>query len=89
MQAINQIDFTCPNCKRERNVRYVSKRAVTHEGVTVEREVGFSIVYMDFNQWLAKATTRTSAYQRRVINYIRNHPNASLAEARGHKAKKL
>ena len=45
----------------------------------------FSKNYGNFQQWHSK-TARTTAYERRIINYIRNHPNANLAEARGHKA---
>jgi hypothetical protein len=51
------------------------------------QETGFSIKYSSFQQWQSK-TARTTAYERRIINYVRNHPNASLAEARGHRTKK-
>jgi hypothetical protein len=52
-----------------------------------QREKGFSKSYNSFNVWMEK-TTRTTSYQRRVISYIRTHPNATLAEARGHRAKR-
>jgi hypothetical protein len=51
------------------------------------RERDFSRSYTTFSIWMEK-TTRTSRYQQKVINYIKNHPNATLAEARGHKSKR-
>jgi hypothetical protein len=59
----------------------------TSVAIAHQREKRFSINYVNHHEWLNK-NTRTTAYQRRVINYIRNHPNASLAEARGHKIKR-
>lgn len=53
----------------------------------VRREKRFSNSYVNFQIWLEKST-RTTRYQQRVINYIRTHPNATLAEARGHRNKK-
>ena len=44
---------------------------------------GFSSKYDYYSKW-ATAKPRTRAYQRRVINYSRKHPNASLPQARGH-----
>lgn len=69
-------------------------RAIFHTRLPIEqqkevkREKGFSKSYSSFNVWM-EMTTRTTAYQRRVINYIRTHPNATLTEARGHKAKRF
>ena len=59
----------------------------TRVAIAQHREKRFSTSYLDFQQWLNN-TTRTTAYQRRVINYIKNHPNAKLAEARGHRVKR-
>ena len=50
------------------------------------QETNFSTKYNSFQQWQTQ-TVRTTAYQRRVSNYARNHPNATLAEARGHAKK--
>ena len=50
-------------------------------------EVRFSRAYVSFDVWLEKAT-RTTAYQRRIISYVRLHPNSSLSEARGHAKKR-
>lgn len=73
---------------REEQIRAIfQKKAIFEQQKEVQREKGFSKSYSSFNVWIDK-TTRTTAYQRRVINYIRTHPNASLAEARGHKAKR-
>ncbi len=55
--------------------------------VAQQKERRFSINYVNHHEWLNK-NTRTTPYQRRIINYLRNHPNASLTEARGHKDKK-
>jgi hypothetical protein len=46
----------------------------------------FSSNYANFQVWQMR-TKRTTAYERRVINYLRNHPNAKLREARGHRKK--
>ncbi len=62
-------------------------RATIEQQKAVQREKGFSKSYSSFNIWMEK-TTRTTAYQRRIINYIRTHPNATLEEARGHRAKR-
>jgi hypothetical protein len=74
---------------REEEVQkiFVQSAKETRVATAQQREKRFSIGYLDFQQWLSN-TTRTTAYQRRVINYIKNHPNASLAEARGHKTKR-
>jgi hypothetical protein len=47
----------------------------------------FSRNYRSFQEWQSR-TVRTTAYERRIANYFRNHPNASLAEARGHRAER-
>jgi hypothetical protein len=47
----------------------------------------FSSNYVSFQVWQER-TKRTTAYERRIINYLRNHPNATLREARGHRAKR-
>jgi hypothetical protein len=73
---------------REEQIRAVFKpRTVIEHQKEAKRERGFSTSYSSFDIWLEKIT-RTTAYQRRVINFIKNHPNASLAEARGHKTKR-
>jgi hypothetical protein len=72
----------------EEHIRAIFKtRPIIEQQREVQREKGFSKSYSSFNVWMEK-TTRTTAYQRRVINYIRNHPNATLAEARGHSKKR-
>jgi hypothetical protein len=49
----------------------------------------FSRKYLDLKHWQAKAkTARTTRYQQRIINYMKHHPEASLAEARGHRTKR-
>jgi hypothetical protein len=47
----------------------------------------FSRGYVSFQQWHSE-TGRTTAYERRVTSYMRNHPSATLSEARGHKTKR-
>jgi hypothetical protein len=51
------------------------------------KRIQYSRSYITFEQWQSK-TGRTTAYERRVISYMKNHPNASLAEARGHRVKR-
>jgi len=53
-------------------------------GIEEER---FSTEYSNFQQWQTQ-TVRTTAYQRRISNYLWSHPNATLAEARGHRSKR-
>jgi hypothetical protein len=60
-------------------------RIAIEQRTEVQREKRFSTSYVSFQVWMEK-TTRTTRYQQRVIDYIRNHPNASLAEARGHRS---
>jgi hypothetical protein len=47
------------------------------------QETEFSTKYSSYQQWQTQ-TVRTTAYQRRINNYMQNHPNASLQQARGH-----
>lgn len=51
------------------------------------RKVKFSSNYSNFQQWQSK-TARTTAYQRRIANYMQKHPNANLQQARGHAKKR-
>ena len=51
------------------------------------QETGFSNRYSSYQQWQTQ-TVRTTAYQRRIINYMRNHPDATLQQARGHAKRK-
>ncbi|MGD0451900.1 MAG: hypothetical protein ABSA79_12715 [Candidatus Bathyarchaeia archaeon] len=51
------------------------------------QETGFSTKYSSFQQWQSE-TARTTAYERRISNYMQNHPTATLSEARGHRAKR-
>lgn len=71
------------HCTRVEEVQRIFTQTAkeTRVAIVQKREKRFSIDYLDFQQWLNK-TTRTTAYQRRVINYIRTHPNANLSEAR-------
>jgi hypothetical protein len=59
----------------------------TRVAIAQQREQRFSNIYVNHHEWLNK-NTQTTPYQRRIIHFIRNHPNASLAEARGHKIKR-
>jgi hypothetical protein len=43
----------------------------------------FSVKYVTYHSW-REQKARTTAYVRRIENYILNHPHATLAEARGH-----
>ena len=77
---------------REENIRRIfqtarEKKVAIEQQKEVQIEKGFSRSYFSFNVWMEK-TNRTTAYQRRVINYIRTHPNATLEEARGHRTKR-
>jgi hypothetical protein len=77
---------------REEQIRTILKPKPTIGQTTQQmreekRENSFSKSYVSFNSWMEK-TTRTTAYQRRIINYIRTHPNATLEQARGHRAKR-
>ena len=57
------------------------------EAVFFAPQEKFSVKYSSFNKWQTQKL-RTTAYQRRISNYLRNHPNATLTEARGHRAKR-
>lgn len=48
----------------------------------------FSRSYDSYAVWLDKRT-RTTAYQQRIILYMQKHPDATLAQARGHSLKKV
>jgi hypothetical protein len=58
----------------------------TRVAIAQQREQRFSSNYVNHHEWLNK-NTRITPYQKRIINYIRSHPNASLAEARGHRTR--
>jgi hypothetical protein len=51
------------------------------------QETGFSTKYGSFQKWQTQVV-RTTAYQRRISNYMQNHPNATLTQARGHAKRK-
>lgn len=75
---------------REQEIQRIFWKATMQEKAQqqkMQREKDFSTKYNTFSGWIQKET-RTTRYQQRVINYIRNHPNATLAEARGHKRKR-
>ena len=69
---------------RQQQVRAIFRTAPQRE---VQGREKFSRNYSSFQQWQSK-TGKTTAYQRRISNYVQNHPNATLAEARGHGAKR-
>jgi hypothetical protein len=71
---------------REEEVHRIFGQSAEETRVTIAQR-RFSSNYVSHHEWLNK-NAGTTAYQRRVINYLRNHPNASLAEARGHKTKR-
>ena len=60
----------------------------TRVAIALKKEAKFSMKYVNQHEWLNKNAS-TTTYQRRIINYLRKHPNASLAEARGHRMKKF
>ena len=67
-----------------REQRKFDERRQWEEAIYSEaQETGFSRRYSSFQQWQTQ-TVRTTAYQRRVSNYMRNHPNATLQQVRGH-----
>lgn len=45
---------------------------------------GFSERFDSFLEWHQKTTSKTSAYQKRIQQYMFKHPGAPLKEARGH-----
>jgi len=68
-----------------REQRKFDERRWREEAIMSEAQTtGFSTKYSSCQVWTTK-TVRTTAYQRRISNYMWNHPNATLAEARGHK----
>src|SRR5208283_5103853 len=67
--------------------REQAKHQWDRDVMTVPEERIFSTEYSSFEQWQTQ-TVRTTAYQRRISNYLWNHPNATLAEARGHRSKR-
>jgi hypothetical protein len=71
---------------REEKVHRIFGQSTLETKVVIAQQ-RFSSNYVSHHEWLNK-NARTTAYQRRVLNYIRKHPNASLAEARGHRAKR-
>jgi hypothetical protein len=72
---------------RKQSYKPITKtRPLIEQQMEVTRETQFSNEYTTFKAWNEKSA-RTTAYQRRIANYIRNHPNATLAEARGHRVK--
>ncbi len=86
--GIETVDY----CTRDEQVKAIfqtakEKRIAIEQRKEAQREKGFSKSYSSFNLWMEK-TTRTTSYQRRVISYIRTHPKATLAEARGHRGKR-
>jgi hypothetical protein len=70
----------------KREIYYVPKPVFAEKTASIGQS-GFSKGYSSYELWLAKSA-RTSAYQQRVTNYLRMHPTATLAEARGHKTKR-
>jgi hypothetical protein len=73
---------------RDEQIRAIFKKHTEVKQQTeIQREKRFSKSYVGFDDWSEK-TARTTAYQRRIISYLRNHPDATLAEARGHRAKR-
>ena len=81
------------------NQREALKREARHLGINVyegrihwrpkQREpfgrttkIDFSRRYPTYSHWYEK--THSSAYKRRIANYMRSHPNATLKQARGH-----
>lgn len=75
------------NNEYRRIERQFNERQQFDEAVFKAPQERFSSNYVSQHQWLNK-NGRTTAYQNRVINYLRNHPHASLDDARGHRAKR-
>jgi hypothetical protein len=61
--------------------REAEKRNLFGRYVHKER---FCSKYENFSLWMARRP-RTSAYVRRISNYMSSHPHATLREARGHR----
>jgi hypothetical protein len=62
---------------------YVSEERRATTPNTRVQNTQFSRKYGSYSAWQKNTEGKTS-YQKRVSNYMRKHPNASLAEARGH-----
>jgi DnaJ-domain-containing protein 1 len=75
----NKLRIPVEDYYRREEQRHQWDRAV----MTGTEERMFSKKYSSFEQWQSK-TVRTTAYQKRVSNYMWNHPNATLQQARGH-----
>jgi CRISPR-associated endonuclease Cas1 len=73
---------------RVREQQKFDRRRQWNEAIYSEaQETGFSTKYSSFQQWQSR-TVRTTAYQRRISNYMWSHPNATLQQARGHAKRK-
>ncbi len=61
------------------------ERRITQETFTkyLGREAGFSEKYGNYQAWYIQKP-RTTSYMIRIERYMAKHPNATLAEARGH-----
>lgn len=71
------------NTSKQNSALRVEARRI---GITVEGTVRamFSRKFSSFSSW-SERRARTSVYQRRIMNYMKAHPNATLSEARGHR----
>lgn len=74
--------------KRKQINKPIIQTRPLEQQIEAVREKQFSKEYNTFKVW-KENTARTTAYQRRIINYMKTHPNAKLAEARGHKTKRF
>lgn len=66
---------------------YRTREQEVHRIFGQQQRSMFSSNYMSFNVWQER-TKRTTAYERRIINYLRSHPDATLRDARGHRKKR-
>lgn len=64
-----------------------NERQQFNEAIFKAPQEKFSVKYSSFNKWQTQ-NVRTTAYQRRISNFLWRHPNATLAEARGHGKKR-
>jgi hypothetical protein len=71
---------------REEEVHRIFGQSIKETNVAIAQQK-FSSKYVSHHEWLNN-NARSTAYQRRVINYLRNHPDTNLAEARGHRSRK-
>ena len=80
-----------PVSSEERRIRAVERRGLprgrilTLVGVS-RAKARFSKSYSTYSTWREKR--HASSYERRVSNYMKRHPDASLREARRHKSKR-